>query len=47
MAAWGYTAEPAGEAHGLPAGTGMDGTGGEQPRFTTVIGAPPAMLSLL
>ena len=47
MAAWGYTAEPAGEAHGLPAGTGMDGTGGEQPRYTTVIGAPPAMLSLL
>ena len=47
MAAWGYTAEPAGEAHDLPAGTGMDGTGGEQPRYTTVIGAPPAMLSLL
>ena len=38
MASWGYTADlPSTKAaNKLPTGTGIDGTGGEQPRFTKV-----------
>jgi len=41
MASWGYTRDAAtGVAAGneLPAGTGVDGTAGEQPRYTSVLG---------
>lgn len=37
VAAWGYTKDlPDREGHRLPEGTGIDGTGGDQPRFTQV-----------
>ena len=38
MAAWGYTQDIDGGTHNLPKGTGLDGTGGEQPRYTNVYG---------
>jgi hypothetical protein len=37
VAAWGYTAELPGQDHGLPAGTGIDGTNGNQPRATKMV----------
>lgn len=38
MAAWGYSEDVNGGAHNLPEGVGLDGTGGEQPRYTNVYG---------
>ena len=39
VALWGYTSEESGKpSHNLPAGTGVDGTGGAQPRYTLMLG---------
>ena len=41
MASWGYTEdtkEGIAAGHALPKGTGVDGTGGEQPRYTSIVG---------
>merc|ERR1711934_663562 len=38
MAAWGYTRDlPTGTAPRLPEGVGIDGTTGDQPRYTSVL----------
>merc|ERR1740120_688721 len=39
VAAWGYTEQGRGAGHvTLPRGVGIDGTGGEQPRGTRIVG---------